>query len=184
MAAIGDRVRTAVSSARLRQKQLAERVGMTADSLYRVFDAQCGFAFVEYAAIAIGLDADVHELVTGALELHLLVVVGHDVVGGSASRESRGGSITPGPEQRLRRSASTRTSHAPSRSSAPSGSSDHHVPRCTGKHERARLSRTVVDHVDPFPSPVRRGKNGLGVRGTGPCRSPGADLDRSLHEGR
>ncbi|WP_193107009.1 ImmA/IrrE family metallo-endopeptidase [Brachybacterium sp. FME24] len=74
MATIGDRVRTAMSSAGMQQKQLAERVGMTPDSLSRALNDQRGFAAVELAAIATELRADVHELITGTPDPHRLVL--------------------------------------------------------------------------------------------------------------
>nr|WP_157773603.1 XRE family transcriptional regulator [Brachybacterium vulturis] len=74
MTTIGGRVRTAMSSAGMQQKQLAEQVGMTPDSLSRALNDQRGFAAVELAAIAAELDADVHELITGAPDPHRLVL--------------------------------------------------------------------------------------------------------------
>lgn len=74
MATIGDRVRTAMRSAGIRQKQLAERVEMTPDALSRALNDQRGFAAVELAAIATELDADVHELITGTPDPHRLVL--------------------------------------------------------------------------------------------------------------
>lgn len=61
-------------SAGIQQKQLAERVGMTPDALSRALSDQRGFAAVELAAIATELDADVHELITGAPDPHRLVL--------------------------------------------------------------------------------------------------------------
>ena len=74
MATIGDRARTAMRSAGFRQKQLAERVGMTPDALSRALNDQRGFAAVELAAIATELNADVHELITGFPDPHRLVL--------------------------------------------------------------------------------------------------------------
>src|SRR5690625_5325717 len=65
MTTISGRVRTAMRSVAIQQKQLAERVGMTPDALSRALSGQRGFAAVELAAIAAELDADVHELITG-----------------------------------------------------------------------------------------------------------------------
>ncbi|MGO2607087.1 MAG: helix-turn-helix domain-containing protein [Brachybacterium tyrofermentans] len=74
MTTIGGRVRIAMRSAGTQQKQLAERVGMTPDALSRALNDQRGFAATELAAIAVELDADVHELITGAPDPHRLVL--------------------------------------------------------------------------------------------------------------
>lgn len=74
MTTISGRVRTAMRSVAIQQKQLAERVGMTPDALSRALSGQRGFAAVELAAIAAELDADVHELITGTADPHRLVL--------------------------------------------------------------------------------------------------------------
>src|SRR5690625_6117410 len=58
MTTISGRVRTAMRSVAIQQKQLAERVGMTPDALSRALSGQRGFAAVELAAIAAELDAE------------------------------------------------------------------------------------------------------------------------------
>lgn len=74
MTTIGDRVRTAMQAASLRQNQLAQRVGMTPDALSRALSGQRGFAALEIAGIARALGADVHELITGEPDPHRLVL--------------------------------------------------------------------------------------------------------------
>src|SRR5699024_12796184 len=51
MTTISGRVRTAMRSVAIQQKQLAEREGMTPDALSRALSGQRGFAAVELAAI-------------------------------------------------------------------------------------------------------------------------------------
>ncbi|MGP5261326.1 helix-turn-helix domain-containing protein [Brachybacterium paraconglomeratum] len=74
MTTIGGRVGAAMHGAGMQQKELAQRVGMTPDALSRALRDQRGFAAVELAAIAEVLDADVHELITGAPDPHRLVL--------------------------------------------------------------------------------------------------------------
>lgn len=74
MDSIGDRVRTAMRSAGMQQKQLAERVGMTPDALSRALSGQRGFAALELAGVATELGADLHELITGEPDPHRLVL--------------------------------------------------------------------------------------------------------------
>lgn len=74
MTTIGDRVRSAMQSASMQQKQLAERVGMTPDALSRALGGHRGFAAVELAEISRVLDADMHELITGEPDPHRLVL--------------------------------------------------------------------------------------------------------------
>src|SRR5699024_9839983 len=74
MTTIGDRVRTAMQAASLRQNQLAQRVGMTPDALSRALGGHRGFAALEIAEIARVLEADVHELITGETDPRRMVV--------------------------------------------------------------------------------------------------------------
>ena len=68
MGTIGKRVRNAIQEAELRQKEVAEHVGMTPDSLSRALSGQRGFAAIELADIARVLNTDLHHLITGEPE--------------------------------------------------------------------------------------------------------------------
>lgn len=74
MTAIGDRVREALQASSLRQKDLAQRVGMAPDALSRALGGHRGFAAIEIAEIAAVLEVDVHELITGEPDPHKLVL--------------------------------------------------------------------------------------------------------------
>lgn len=56
------------------RKEFAERVEMTPDALSRALSSKRGFASIELARIANELGADIHELITGEVNPHQVIV--------------------------------------------------------------------------------------------------------------
>lgn len=69
------------------RKEFAKEVGLTPDALSRALSGQRGFASVELANIADALHADIHELITGKVNPHqVLVNARHDYDRSTSSR--------------------------------------------------------------------------------------------------
>lgn len=73
MNTIGSRVRDALRGSGVRQKDLADQIGMSPDALSRSLNDQRGFAAIELAEIARRLKVDVNYLITGETDSQRLV---------------------------------------------------------------------------------------------------------------